>query len=184
MAVGRYGRGVLLRSGTALRRSGRQVTQKMGMRRYTAWLRRRRRQPYQGVGGPSRRRSRRRIGALALRLNAEQLYRSKGTLPAAQRHRLLNLGRGVRTQRLPVGQSRGLDYSAAYQGDTGSLRTIRERLQLYRRPRRRLVWYARRFGRLALRQQHHRRSKRLPRLLTQRLLLLANLHPVISLQRR
>lgn len=183
LASGRYGRGALLRSGTAIRRNSRRVTQKMGLRRYTAWLRRRRRQPYKGVGGASLRRSRRRIGALALRLNAEQLYRSKGTMPSEQRYRLLNAGRGAQPRRLPAQQSRSLDY-AATNLEHPSLQLLRRRVHYYRQPRRRLLWYARRFGRLALRKRHHRRSKRLPRLLAQRLLLLANLHPLLALQRR
>lgn len=183
LAIGRYGRGALLRSGTAIRRSSRRVTQKMGIRRYTAWLRRRRRQPYKGVGGASLRRSRRRIGALALRLNAEQLYRSKGTMPSEQRYRMLNAGRGAQPQRLPAQQSRSLDYAATNR-EHPSLQLLRRRVHYYRQPRRRLLWYARRFGRLALRKRHHRRSKRMPRLLAQRLLLLANLHPLLALQRR
>lgn len=182
MAPGRYGRGVLLRSGTALRPSSRLVTQKMGLRRYTAWLRRRRRQPYRGVGGTTRPLSRRRVGRLELGLNSEQLYRARGTLPRQRRHRLLNAGRGLRRDRLPAGQRISGDYSAL--GSEQLLENLRRHRHYYQRPRSRRLWFARRYGRLVLRKRHHRRSKRLPRLLAQRLVLLANFHPLVTLQRR
>lgn len=183
MALGRYGRGALLRCGTTFRRTSRRVTEKMGMRRYTAWLRRRRRQPYRGVGGYSLRRSRRRVGFLSLKLNAEQRYRAKGTLPIRQRRRLLKAGRGPQPQWLPANQSRGLDYAATILEDP-TLQRLRKKTRYYRQPRRRVLWYARSFRRLVPRQKHHRRTKRLPRLLVQRLLLLANLPKLPALQRR
>jgi hypothetical protein len=156
----------------------------MGMRRYTQWLRRRRRQPYKGVGGFSRRRTRRRIDPLPLRPNPEQLYRSKGTLVASRRRRVLNAGRGVQAQHMPKRQvRRAATYSALAQ-EPKLLKRLRARQRYYRKPRQRVVWYARRFGRLALRRRHHRRSKRLPRLLAQRLLLQANLPPLVALGRR
>ena len=154
----------------------------MGMRRYTAWLRRRRRQPYKGVGGTTRPRSRRRVSRLELGLNSEQLYRSKGTLPRQRRYRLLNSGRGMRRELLPAGQRISESYSALK--SERSLENLRRHRDYYRKPRSRRLWFARRYGRLALRKRHHRRSKRLPRLLAQRLVLLANFHPLVALQRR